>query len=168
MTSNELTNDYWSITLPAQLATSSARNPQLFAYVASQNRLGANVLFSHKKVAELLDPALKTKKKPLERHHLFPRAYLEEHVTEDQTEINQTANYALLEWPENIDIGKKPPAEYMADIRKRYENRADELEKMMSDHSLPEGWETMAYPKFLEERRRLMAAIIRKGFASLQ
>ena len=109
LTSNELTNDYWAITLPAQLATSSARNPQLFAYIASQNRIAANVLFSHKKVSELLDPALKTKKKPLERHHLFPRAYLEEHVTEDQTEINQTANYALLEWPENIDIGKNRP-----------------------------------------------------------
>jgi hypothetical protein len=39
---------------------------------------------------------------------------------------------------------------------------------MMADHSLPEGWETMAYPKLLEERRRLMAAITRKGFASLQ
>lgn len=28
---SELTNDFWSITLPADLATSSARNPQLFA-----------------------------------------------------------------------------------------------------------------------------------------
>ena len=56
----------------------------------------------------------------------------------------------------------------MADIRKRHEKRADELQKMMSDHSLPEGWEAMAYPKFLDERRRLMAAVIRKGFASLR
>jgi len=69
---------------------------------------------------------------------------------------------------ENIDIGKKPPAEYMADIRRRYLKREGELEKMMSEHSLPEGWEAMAYPKFLEERRKLMAAIIRKGFASLR
>jgi hypothetical protein len=106
---SELTNDFWSITLPADLATSSARNPQLFAYVASQNRLNANVLFSHKKVSDLIDPALRTKKKPLERHHLFPRAWLEQNVTSDQTEINQMANYALLEWPENIDIGMTPP-----------------------------------------------------------
>jgi hypothetical protein len=42
LTSNELTNDYWAITLPSQLATSSARNPQLFAYIASQNRIGEN------------------------------------------------------------------------------------------------------------------------------
>ena len=43
--SSELTNDFWSITLPANLATSSARNPELFAYVAAQNRLGAPVVF---------------------------------------------------------------------------------------------------------------------------
>ena len=55
----------------------------------------------------------------------------------------------------------------MADIRKRYENRVDELNKMMANHALPEGWETLEYQKFLEERRKLMAAIIRKGFLSL-
>ena len=46
---SELTNDFWKITLPAALESSSARNPELFAYVASQNRLGAPVLFSHKR-----------------------------------------------------------------------------------------------------------------------
>jgi hypothetical protein len=164
---SEFTNDYWTITLPAQLATSSARNPQLFAYTASQNRVGAKVLFSHKKVSDLLDPALKTKKKPLERHHLLPRAYLEENVTTDQTEINQTANFALIEWPENIDIGKKVPAEYMAEIRLRFKGREGEIAQMMADHALPAGWELMTYSDFLEERRKLMAAIIRRGFATL-
>jgi len=32
---SEMTNDYWAITLPAELATSASRSPQLFAYVAS-------------------------------------------------------------------------------------------------------------------------------------
>jgi hypothetical protein len=58
-------------------------NPELFAYVAAQNRLGAPVLFSHKKIAELIDPALLTKKKALERHHLFPRAFLEKNGVSD-------------------------------------------------------------------------------------
>ena len=74
---SELTNDFWQITLPAALESSSARNPELFAYVAAQNRLGAPVLFSHKKVGDLIDPALRSTKKALERHHLFPRAWLE-------------------------------------------------------------------------------------------
>lgn len=101
---NQLTGDFWTTTLPAALNSSSARNPELFAYVAAQNRLNAPVLFSHKKLSELLDPALKTKKKSLERHHLFPRAWLEREGEEDRKIINQMANYALLEWPDNIDI----------------------------------------------------------------
>lgn len=164
---NELTNDFWSISLPGALATSSARNPQLFAYVASQNRLSANVLFSHKKISDLIDPALKTKKKALERHHLFPRGWLEAAVTQEQREINQMANYALLEWPENIDIGKKPPTEYMAEIKMRFAGQPDIWSAMMRNHALPEGWETMDYREFLEARRILMADIIRRGFESL-
>lgn len=163
---NELTDDFWAITLPAALATSSARNPQLFAYVASQNRLGANVLFSHKKVSDLIDPALRAKKKPLERHHLFPRGWLEKEVTKEQTEINQMANYALLEWPENIDIGMTPPGQYAPAIRERFSDT--QWDKMLSDHALPNGWEGMAYPDFLEARRKLMADIIRQGFESLK
>lgn len=163
---NELTDDFWTITLPAALATSSARNPQLFAYVASQNRLSANVLFSHKKVSDLIDPALRAKKKPLERHHLFPRGWLEKEVTKEQTEINQMANYALLEWPENIDIGMTPPGQYAPEIRKRFSET--QWDKMLSDHALPPGWEGMRYPDFLEARRKLMAAIIRQGFESLK
>lgn len=165
---NELTDDYWAITLPAALATSSARNPQLFAYVASQNRLGAYVLFSHKKIADLIDPALKTKKKALERHHLFPRAFLEQSGVTEQTEINQMANYALLEWPENIDIGMTDPLIYAPAIADRFAGQEDMWLRMQADHALPEGWATMTYPDFLEVRRKLMAAIIRKGFDSLK
>lgn len=164
---SEMTNDYWSITLPSELATSSARNPQLFAYVASQNRLGAKVLFSHKSVSDLIDPAIKSKKKPLERHHLFPRAWLERNEVRDQTEINQMANYALLEWPENIDISDTSPAEYVPEIKERYKGKDEEWNKMLTDHALPNGWEKMDYQEFLVERRKLMAATIRKGFESL-
>lgn len=42
--------------------SSPARNPELFAYMAAQNRLGAPVLFSHKKVSDLLDPSIKATK----------------------------------------------------------------------------------------------------------
>lgn len=164
---SELTNDYWTITLPSDLATSSARNPQLFAYVASQNRLGARVLFSGKTVSELIDPALKATKKPLERHHLFPRGWLEDNGFEDLRDINQMANYALLEWPDNIDIGKKAPFIYFPDIEQRFADQPQVWSKMLADHALPAGWQNMSYPDFLQTRRVLMADIIRKGFESL-
>lgn len=164
--STVLTGDFWSTTLPAMLNSSSARNPELFAYMAAQNRLNAPVLFSHKKVSDLLDPALKTKKKALERHHLFPRAWLQKQGEEDLKAINQLANFALLEWPDNIDISNKAPAEYVPELKKRFS--PEEWQRMHDLHALPEGWELMAYPDFLVARRKLMADIIRRGFETLK
>jgi hypothetical protein len=165
MMSAELTNDFWNITLPAALDSSSARNPELFAYIAAQNRLNAPVLFSHKKIADLLDRALQPKKKPLERHHLFPRAWLEKQGITDLKVINQMANFALLEWPENIAISDTPPREYVPEIRPRFSE--EEWKTMQEMHALPAGWHEMEYAEFLEERRRLMAGIIRRGYATL-
>ena len=166
MMDKELTNDFWTITLPSRLDSSSARNPELFAYVAAQNKLGFPVLFSHKKISELIDPSLKTKKKTLERHHLFPRAWLEQQGVQDMKQINQMANFALLEWPENLDISDSPPSEYVPQIRARF--GPGDWKNMQEFHALPECWETMSYPVFLDQRRKLMAAIIRRGFETLK
>lgn len=164
--SSEVTNDFWTISLPANLDSSSARNPELFAYVASQNRLGAPVLFSHKKIQDLIDPALRTKKKSLERHHLFPKAWLERQGETDFKVINQMANFALLEWPDNIDISDAAPMEYVPMVRQRFS--PEDWDRMCEMHALPAGWEEMSYFKFLEARRNLMAAIILRGFETLQ
>ncbi|MCS6926058.1 MAG: DUF262 domain-containing protein [Candidatus Binatia bacterium] len=162
----ELTNDFWSVTLPANLDSSSVRNPGLFAYIAAQNRLGAPVLFSHKKIQDLLDPTIKGKKKALERHHLFPRAWLERQGVEDLRQINQIANLALLEWPDNIEINDVPPAQYVPTLRARF--APEEWARMHELHALPPNWEQMPYEVFLHERRRLMAAVIRRGYETLK
>lgn len=164
--SNVLTNDFWTVTLPSNLDSSSARNPELFAYTAAQNRLGAPVLFSHKKVSDLLDPSIRTKRKSLERHHLFPRAWLERKGVNDLKRINQVGNFALLEWPDNIDISDDPPLEYVLKIQPRFP--PDEWDRMHEHHALPLGWHEMTYDAFLIERRKKMAAITRKGFDSLK
>jgi hypothetical protein len=162
----DLTHDFWTISLPADLDSSSARNPQLFAYIAAQNRLGAPVLFSHKKISELIDPSLKTKRKALERHHLFPKAWLAREGIDNRRLVNQMANYALLEWPENLDIRDKPPEVYAAEIRPRFST--EEWERMHKLHALPEHWPELSYSDFLDQRRRLMADMIRRGFESLR
>jgi hypothetical protein len=141
-------------------------NPELFPCVAARNRLGAPVLFSRKKIAELIDSALLTKKKALERHHLFPRAFLEKIGVLDLKLINQMANYALLEWPDNIDISDSPPSEYVPTIRARF--TTSDWAKMEAAHVLPTGWEQMDYSEFLDKRRQLMALIIRQGFDILK
>jgi hypothetical protein len=161
----ELTGDYWSITLPDELATSSSRSPALFAYYASLKILGAKGLFSSLQVAELSQEGLKEQRSALERHHLFPRAYLERNGVSDQTKRNQIANYALVEWGDNNNIADKAPSEYLPE----YINRMSEEEKkeMYFWHALPEGWENMEYEDFLTKRRELMAGVIKKAFKTL-
>ena len=41
-----LTDDYWAVTLPQDLATAAGLSPGLFAFYAAQTLLGANALFS--------------------------------------------------------------------------------------------------------------------------
>ncbi|HOO50833.1 MAG TPA: DUF262 domain-containing protein [Alphaproteobacteria bacterium] len=160
-----LTSDYWTITLPNDLDSSSARSPGLFAYYAAQNKLNAPVLFSSVKVGELLDPSLKLKKKALDRHHLFPRAWLESSGISDLKDINQAANYALLEWPDNISISDDPPSTYLPQMKARFDETV--WKEMCEMHALPDGWEMMSYEEFLPKRRVLMAQVIKRGFEAI-
>jgi len=160
-----LTSDFWAITLPNQLETSSARSPSLFAYHAAQNVLKAPVLFSNKRVPDLVDPALKTRRKTLERHHLFPRAWLESQGVSAFKQINQAANFALLEWPDNLAIEDDLPSKYVPLMKDRFSPAA--WQEMCQLHALPEGWENLPYDEFLRRRRPLMAGIVRRGFETL-
>lgn len=162
---DNLTSDYWSITLPNALATSSPKSPALFAYYAALNILNADVLFSKLKVSELLKAEIQAKKKAVERHHLFPRAYLERIGVTDRAKINQIANFALVEWPDNIDISDAPPNEYFPRLRKKF--TAGEIETMFYFHALTEGWENLEYERFLEKRRLMMATVIKDAFLKL-
>ena len=159
------TEDFWNIALVNSLETSSARTPVRFAYEASLNLLDAVVLFSKMKVSELLDPVIKPKKLSIERHHLFPKGYLKSIGITEVRDTNQLANYALIEWEDNIDISDKSPAEYFPLLAKRF--KSDELRQMIEWHGLPKGWETMQYTGFITERRKLIAKVIRNGFEKL-
>lgn len=161
-----LTNDYWTVTLPNELATASARSPGQFAFFAALCLLDAPVLYSSMKVRDLLDPTSQSGRSALERHHLFPRKYLQKLGIKDKHDINQVANFALVEWYDNVDIGDRPPSDYAPEYERRFP--PDKLKEMYWYHALPEGWYNMDYWTFLEERRRRMAEIIRKGFESLK
>lgn len=162
---SNLTNDYWEITLPENLNSSAARGPALFAYNAALNLLDADALFSKIKVSELLDPAVKAKKSAVERHHLFPKGYLAKISITETRLANQIANYAFVEWKDNIEISDKAPAQYLPKYLKRY--NPSELERLYYWHALPEDWELMQYEEFLDERRRRIAKVVRDGFSTL-
>lgn len=157
-----LTDDFWSITLPESLATSGAKTPSRMAYQASLVILDAQVLFSPIKVAAALDPAVTGTKSMVEEHHLFPRAHLATLGLTESKQVNQIANVALLEWPDNLKVGATPPSTY-----------APPLDATLSKddrfhHALPPEWWTMPYDSFLSERRRLMADVVRAAWERLR
>ena len=160
-----LTKDYWEVTLPNELETAAARNTAQFAYYAALCLLEARVLYSKMKVSELLDPTTKAKKTALERHHLFPRKYLQRIGVREKRLINQVANYALVEWSDNIKISDRAPSDYVPELEKRF--ASDELQQMYDWHGLPSNWYELDYEDFLKERRRRIALIIKFGFERL-
>ena len=160
-----LTDDYWEITLPNELNTSSARTPVLFAYYASLNLLNAQVLFSEIRIPELLDPTIKSKKAPIERHHLFPKGYLKKMGINERRITNTLANYALVEWSDNIEISDNAPFEYVPKYEKRFSTKV--LNQMYYWHALPKNWYNLDYGEFVQDRQKRIAKVIRKGFEKL-
>ena len=158
--------DYWEVGLPNDLATSAARSPSRFAYEASQVLLGSPALFSKFQVAELLDPSLSSTRNAVERHHLFPRKHLEELGIDQLRDINQIANYAFVEWPDNAKISDQAPSDYLPDLESRF--GVSDLAEMRRLNALPLGWEALEYAEFLERRRVLMARLIRESYQQLE
>lgn len=160
------TGDYWEVTLPNELETAAARSTGQLAFYAALCLLDAPVLYSRMRVEDLLNPLSKGRKSALERHHLFPRRYLQRLNIGDKRMINQTANYSLVEWSDNIEVCDRAPSEYVPELEKRFS--ADEIREMYRLHALPEQWYKMEYPVFLKERRKRMAQVIREGFEKIR
>lgn len=162
----QLTTDFWSVTLPDQLAYSGGYVPAMFAYFAALDLLGGKVLFSTLTVHQLLDPSQHGKKSSIERHHLFPRGYLKTLGITASSQVNQVANYALVEWPVNLAISDAAPSAYFPEVFAKYIPESDR-DAARFWHALPVGWEAMTYPEFLAQRRKLMAKVIEAGFNKL-
>jgi Uncharacterized conserved protein len=160
-----LTNDYWQVTLPQELRKSAAFSPAECAFIAALCILDAPVLYSSLTVRQLLDPGVLPAKKHLERHHLFPKAWLRRRGITGRRLVNQAANFALLEWPDNLSISDRPPAEYAPLMEQHWDPAR--LGEMYRSHALPDRWYEMEYETFLAERARRMAAVIREAFTRL-
>ncbi len=168
----ELSEGYWASLLPQQMETSSSISPYFLVYQAAQVKLKDKGFLSQDiAVQDLL----------LNRsdvHHIFPRKYLKDQGL-SRGQYNQIANFALAQSEINIAIGAKAPKVYFNDLltqcdggKKKYGGIIDlgELKENLRDHSIPEGiFDSLAddYDQFLEERRKLMAAKIKKYFNKL-
>lgn len=170
---SQLSDNFWSVTLPQSLTTTSTRTGAWMVYVASQVRAADNTLFTNGfKVADVIGNVG-------DIHHIFPKAYLRKEIDAPQRLYNQIANYTYLEKRINIAIGEKSPGEYFSQARaaiiegKPYFGDISDEETLalsLKANCIPEGVFHMTakdYETFLAERRALMAQKIRRYFEGL-
>lgn len=160
-------DDWWRITLPDNLNTSSTGAPAYVAYIAALNVLDADVLLATSKVKDWINPNRRTVK-GIEKHHLFPKDYLKTVLgIRDNKKINQVANFALVEWSDNITISNQPPTAYWP--QEVNDKNIEQTRRVRQEewHALPDGWIDLNYEEFLQQRRRLMAKVIHEGYKRL-
>lgn len=165
----KLTNDYFNITLVGSdgLDVAGRGNNAWNAYVAALNILNANVLFSKSRLllSKLFEPGTDGNRKSLEKHHLFPKAYLKGLGYTDG-KINRMANYAFIDWKDNMEILDESPAIYYPIICR--DKSPEDIIKMEEENALPHGWGNMSYEEFLAERSKLMSAKIKQAVEVLK
>lgn len=135
--------------------------------MAALNVLNAKILFSKSNilVSKLFEVGTDGNRKSLEKHHLFPKAYLRSKGYTD-SKINQMANYAYIDWKDNMEILDEAPSIYYPIVCQG--RSEDDILKMEEENALPHGWEKMTYEDFLEKRRPLMAAKIKSVYVELR
>lgn len=160
-----MTDDYFNMTLPNDLSTAAAISPAWFGYLAALNVLGTPMLFSTVPLSQFFILGTSGEKNAIDRHHIFPKNYLTSIGYKEDRDRNQIANFTYLDYQTNIDISDDPPSEYAARYRQKLGEEAYKL--TCRQNAIPEGFEAMEYPQFLEKRRLLMAGIVREAYNKL-
>ena len=163
--SSRFTEDYFSIKLPMDLETSAGISPSWYGYLASQIVLGYKMLFSDVLLAQMFLPGSSGTKSAIDKHHIFPKNYLVKLGFHKDRDRNQAANFTYIDSTTNIIISDNPPQDYVAEFRNRLGE--DGYIQTCMLHALPESFETMEYMDFLDQRRHLMAQVVKKAFDHL-
>jgi len=166
ITDTALTKDFWSIQLPNWLKTSSADGPKVSAYHASLVLLNSQPLFSSLGLRDVLDPSIHAPKSSVKRDHLFPKKYLNQMGINQIVHRNQIANYAFVEWPNDLKTHGLSPREYFPALFDKLSPHQQDQARFW--HALPIGWENLDYWDFLEQRRILIARVIQTAFTKLR
>lgn len=161
----EMNDSYFSISLIENLTSSSANSPVWYGYIAALNIIGHPMLFSTSNLSSFMVLGADGMKKSIDKHHIFPKHYLETIGIEDDRERNQLANFTYLDYQTNIDISDDSPSMYIDRYKQKLGIEA--YEEHCRNNALPIGFESMEYADFLIERRKLMAEIIKKAYNKL-
>lgn len=168
-----LSDAFWNVRLVQNLDTTSATSPFLNTYLAAQVFSGDRSLLSNNsKVYDLISGSGDV-------HHIFPKEYLKESGYIDKNMYNQVANYAYLDTGVNISIGKKAPGVYFMTAKEQCSSGIVKVGTILNEkdfwsnlklNCIPQDVISMTaedYPRFLAERRIMMANKIREYYYSL-
>ena len=167
-----LSDNFWNVQLNQNLTFVSSINPTYQVFLAAQIFFKKDSLLSHIPVSELVTLGG-------DIHHIFPKKYLVDNGYE-KYQYNQVANYAYLDTPVNIKIGKKAPNEYLLEALDEILNQseesfksiksAEEFMKNLEANCIPNEILQMdhtRYEEFLAMRRQKMTALIREYYYCL-
>ena len=167
-----LSDNFWNIQLNQNLTFVSPMNPTYQVFLAAQNFLKKDSLLSHIPVGELVNLGG-------DIHHIFPKQYLVDNGF-DKNQYNQVANYAYLDTPINIKIGKKSPKIYLNEALNEILKQQDqtfrsikteeEFYNNLEDNCIPASILNMEYgdyETFLEPRRSMMTEMIKTYYYKL-
>ncbi|MCQ2075402.1 MAG: hypothetical protein MJY77_09555 [Bacteroidaceae bacterium] len=167
-----LSDNFWRVQLNQNLTYVSSINPTYQVFLAAQNFFKKDSLLSHIPVGELVNLGG-------DIHHIFPKQYLVDNGY-DKHDYNQVANYAYLDTPVNIKIGKKAPKEYFNEALAEILNQNDSSFKAIkSEEEFKSNLEANCIPfeilqmdhtnyaDFLAARRAKMTALIKDYYYKL-
>lgn len=170
---SELSEGFWTGTLPQLLVTPSRRSPSFQTYLAARVHSGCRGFLSKSiTVANMIEGQG-------DIHHIVPKNHLIKNGFPKEGDYNQVANFALTETPINITIKDHPPSEYMKWVDEQIESGQLRIGEIRDSHDLTRNLSENAIPSFIREvsavnyrefldaRRRLMAAMIKEYYQSL-
>jgi hypothetical protein len=168
----ELSEAFWTASLPQSLDTSVASSPYFLVYLASQVKAGdRGFLSSDMTVSDLV--SLRG-----DIHHLFPKDYLKKFGL-DRGKYNQVANYVYMQSEINIKVGNKPPRDYFAILLNQIMedslavsgiSSVEALNANLAMNCVPVEIMNMDiedYPEFLHLRRGLIAQKVKNYYFKL-
>ena len=161
----KMNETYFSIELVNDLTSSSANSPLWFGYIAAINVLGTPMLFSNTPQSKYWLIGTDGDRKSIDKHHIFPKHYLETIGIESDRDRNQLANFTYLDYNTNIAISDDAPLLYANKFKAKLGE--DSYAIHLANNAIPLGFEEMSYFGFLEQRRKLMADIIMKAYNRL-
>ena len=168
----ELSDAFWSVSLPQSLDTSVASSPYFHVFLASQVKANDRGFLS----TDVLVGDLISLRGDI--HHLFPKDYLKKNGL-DSSQYNQIANYVYMQSEINIKVGNKPPKEYFDIIINQMLNNHQQVSGLSTEQQLLDNLKMNCVPTeiqqmsigdyngFLALRRKLMATKIKDYYHAL-